>query len=381
MAVHYELSIMDRGGAEQYRLVGSAVQGASRDSGGFLRLEYASRVNNAGLLTFDADADHEMIAAIDLDWQVAVWRQDAEHGIDPYIAFAGLFRADDRATDRDGGQRWTGICPGYLHFLQRSSVGYRANSANRSKFTSVAAETIAKTLVTYNATSGGTVADGRVRNTDDWADHITVQADGGAGSVIDFACAWDRLLPSLQRLALLGGGDFDLVKVGGQQWEFRWYDGQRGTDRSGEVVFALQYGNMATPRLVRNYMDTNTVVIVGGQGEEAAREIVVRQAADYQSLYRSGEAFYNASGQYSTTGGYQTAGDLWLTEHLHNRVQLTFDVIQTPAYLYGLHYLEGDKITARYQGVEATKKIMGATVSVDPAAAEVETIKLILEDV
>jgi len=81
-------------------------------------------------------------------------------------------------------------CPGPMWLLGTRSVGYYANVANRSKYTAVAAETIMKGLVNYNATANATVANGRVREPN--LIGISIAAGAAAGSARRMATASDQ---------------------------------------------------------------------------------------------------------------------------------------------------------------------------------------------
>jgi hypothetical protein len=211
--------------------------------------------------------------------------------------------------------------------------------------------------VKYNATSSGTTGDGRARNVS--LTGISIQTDGATGNTIDFLCAWRNLLSAVQEVAQIGGGDFALVKTGAQAWEFRWYAGQLGTDRSATITFATQYGNMANPKLVRNSMEERTIAIVGGQGEESARSVVVRTGANVAT--NPAEVFVDAR-SYTATAGLEAEGDREL-DAMKRRDALTFDVLQVPSTLYGVHYDLGDLVTAVYQDVTATKMVRRVGVS------------------
>lgn len=354
----YALRIYNRTGVLQAILVGNT---QLRDGGGFRTLAYRKEVNGVGLLTFVLDADHPLLDDLDRDWQVEVWRWDNAAGIDKACDFYGFYIDDEASADDEGNSTSTVYCIGQMDLLARAIVAYKADTANRSLFTSAKAETIAKTLVTRNATSSGTTGDGRVRNVDTWGSLISVQADGATGSTIDFACAYQNLLEALQDVARIGGGDFDLVKTGAQAWEFRWYNGQLGTDRSASVIFSQGRGNMRNPRRVRNRFGEYTVAVVGGQGTEASRDVVVRTGTNYDATYNSREQFVPAT-QYSTTDGLNGEGDRKLAE-VQARDNITFQVNETPSTRYGLHYSLGDLVTASYRDTAQTKQIVAVTVS------------------
>lgn len=337
----------------------------------FLEIGYTKAVNAPGLATIELPADHQVISSLENRSQVEVWRRyvDALHGIDLdwYCDFYGLYLDQERDyTDRE---TFTMQCPGQMWFLGTRIVAWAAGTDNRSRFTSTAAETIMKTLVDYNAGANATTVNGRIRA--GTITGISCEADGAAGNSVDWFCATDNLMETLQKLATVAGGDFDLIKTAAQAWEFRWYTGQRGTDRSATVIFALERGNMALPRYRKNRISEKTVVVVGGPGQEAEREFVVRTGADYAAS-NDVEVFLNATNR-TTTAGLQAVGDAKADE-TRARDEFSFEVLQTPACLYGLHYcvagVIGDLVTAKWGDVSATEKIRGVTVTYQSGGQE-----------
>lgn len=337
-----------------------------------LALSYVREVNAPGLLLFDLRADHRSIADLQLDSQVEVWRRNPEQGIGWYCDFWGFWRGEERRADENGQRRYRAFCPGQMDLLARPIVAYPSEAANRSVWTSVAAETVAKTLVRYNATADGTTADGRVRQAMDRG--IALQGDAGRGNLLSLACAWRRLLDVLRDVAELGGGDFDLVKFGATQWEFRWYPGQLGSDRRDSVCFALYWGNIANPLLTRDHMGERTVAIVGGQGQEANRAIVARTGANYDAQYNLVEVFVDRR-DLSVTAALQAAGDGAL-KGLQTRDDMEFAVLQAPHTLYGRHYFLGDLVTGVVEGVAAYKQIRRVAVGLAGDGGETITVEM-----
>jgi len=338
---------------------------------------YTNHVNAAGFLRFSVDEDHRLAGNLERDWRVDVLRSRAadsgeSNAIARYVDFSGFVRNEERRADSDGNTQITYLCPGVRSLLGRAVVGYKAGVDLRSEFTAAKAETILKNLVKYNLTSSGTTGDGRVRNAQET--RISVQADGGGGNTLDYACAYRNVLEVLQDVAAIGGGDYDLVRTGANAWEFRWYAGQLGTDRSATVTFSLNFGNMANPVLNRNWVDEKTVAIVGGQGEESDRTLVVRTGTNYDAAVNSVEMFVDAR-DLTTTNGLNARGDMRLDE-AEAKDELSFDVIQTPGSLYGLHYFLGDWVTAYYQGITATKQIVGVTVEFSPQGQEMINVEI-----
>lgn len=341
----------------------------------YLQVGYSRRVMRPGRCVFVLGMGHGAIADLVLGAAVEVWRRDAALGLEWRCEFAGLWRGETRADDENGVSTYTGVAVDGIGLLELATVGYAAGKSGRNTWAATKAETIAKALVTYNLTSSGTVLDGRQSAVT--APGISVAADGAGGNTISFSCAWARLLDALQEVARVGGGDWDMVKTGAGTWEFRWFNGQLGTDRSSSVVFATNFGNMKRPRLVRDHVSERTVAIVGGMGEEAARAVVVRTGANYDADVNWGETFVDARNA-ETTGALQVAGDARLVE-LQASEQLSFEVVQTPGSAFGVHYDVGDLVTGRYWDVVATKQIVG--VSVEFAAQGGERLEIELESV
>lgn len=341
----------------------------------FLNLSYVKVVNEPGILNFTLLGYDPTISYLVNDAQIEVWRRDLNNGIDWYCDFYSLFK-DNIQSYTESKSLYQGTAIGQLSLLGRRIIAWKAGTLNKSKFTSDPAETIMKALVQYNATSLATTGNGRIRN--GAISTITVESDSGGGNTLDWYCAYDNLLENLQKLALVGGGDFDLVKTGSQNWEFRFYSGQLGTDRTSTVLFALNRGNMAEPVYTKTLSGEKTVAIVGGQGEDTDRETVVRTGDNYSSS-NDIEIFVDARDvEAGNTSGLNAKGDKEL-EAQKAQDSFEFSVLQTPASMYGKHYFVGDLVTAQYLDITATPKIKSATITLDRDKRE--TISIGLETV
>lgn len=333
---------------------------------------YTKEVNAPGVLTYELDPDHASIADLELDGVIEVWRADLEQDIDWYCDFYGFYRGEQRVADSDGNSVFRVQVVDQMDLLNRSIIAYPAETFGRTQFVITPAETIAKSLVRHNATVDGDTADGRKRNVG--ITRVTIETDGGRGNTLDVQCAWRPLLSVLQDIAASGGGDFNVIPNVGGTWEFTWYPGQLGTDRSSSLVFALEYGNITNPKLTRSYLSEKTIAIVGGQGQEAARTVVVRAGANYVADYNEKEVFVDAR-NISTTNGLQQYGDAVLSE-LRARDTLSFDVLQVPQTLYGRDYFLGDLVTGRYSEFSAVKKIQKVTVGMGEDGREQIKVEL-----
>lgn len=376
MAAEYEVRIYNPAGALQYILTPRK---------GLLGLAYTKRVNGVGRCNVVVEGDNEIVSALDLDWQVKVLRKDDVNGVAWYADFDGLFRGDALETDANNLTRYTATFLDANDILARAIVAWKAGVNNRTQFNGVAAETIAKTLVQYNATADATTANGRITSNADIGAFVTIETDGAAGNTLIYTCPYKSLLTTLQEIADIGGGDFNMVKIGARAWQFRWYDGQLGTDRTPSVgdyrysgvVFAADLDNMANPRLVRSRNDERTRAIVAGQDLGTARADSVVSGSTYAATVNHIEVFVDARDL--GTAYLSNRGAVMLGQ-LRMRPELTFDVLQVSNTLYGKHYFLGDLVMAIYGGVIATKKVIAVTITYDVGQGKPEKIQVEMAD-
>lgn len=368
----YELFIYDETGTRQFIITD------------FFSLGYQRIVNNPGLLTFSIPDFHPMaLTLVERDWQVEVVRSRASdfrtninpsNAIAPYVDFGGFIRDEERVADSDGQVTVTYYVVGWSDLLRRAIVAYPPNRTGRTKFVNVAAETICKDIVKYNATTSGTTADGRDRNVPTAGSYLSIETDTGDGNLLDVFLSRTNLLDTLRDIASIGNGDFDVVKTGARAWQFRWYPAQLGTQKITSVVFALNYGNMVNPRLRYQRLEERTVAIVAGQEVNGVRQVETVLGSGYNAATNSYEVYVDGS-DVSTNAGLRDRGEARMQELKESR-ELTFDVLQTPGSLYGLHYFLGDIVTAVFQGVQITQKIEGVTIGFDSSGAETISLDL-----
>lgn len=327
----------------------------------FLELSAAVRINTAGVLKTVLRGDHPALAALENNGQVELFYK--YEGGSWTRFFGGVYRAQKRNQPNEPYFTLTAI--GYLWLLKTRIVAYPSLMANKSYFAAVKAETIMKALVTANITAAATTANGRIRNGDNWpATVISVEADAAGGNTTEWYCAQENVLGTLQKLAKIGGGDFDLVKTAANAFEFRFYTGQIGSNRTGSVVFSIGHGNMGEPEYGYDRLDEVTAVIVGGLGEDAAREFVARVGIGF-AVGNDIETFVAATDvELGNTDGLNAAGDMALIVKMA-RETFAFEILQIPAMRFGSEYFLGDLVTAvnPYTGASVTQKIMGVGVT------------------
>ncbi|HRF47005.1 MAG TPA: hypothetical protein PLC98_05200 [Anaerolineales bacterium] len=346
MGAEYRLVLYDTAGVKQADVVN------------FMKVAYTKRVNRAGLAKFQLPAGHPLISQIQDKWLLEVWRRDASLALDWYVDWGGIYREQARASKRI--DEFTGTAVGYLEQLAWRHVLWPAGRSGRSVFSAAKAETIAKALVTYNATAAATVANGRWTD-GAWSDRtITVQADAAGGETLSLRCHGDNLLETLASICQVGvgGGDYDLIRTGPTAYEFRWYLGQRGADRRGSVLFATEHGNMAEPTYTESRISERTVAVAAGKGEEEERRTRTRTGANW-STSNDTETFVDDKSA-DSDAELDVSADKRLAERRAS-IDYGFKILQTRSTAYGVHYcvggVMGDLVGARYWGIEEDQKI------------------------
>lgn len=376
MAVRYQLWLKDQSGTRVALL------------DDLRRLQYRHRVNSPGNLTLSIYGNSDKVDLFETDGQVELYRSDIENGIAWYLEWEGLVITTTRQTSGNGDKVYTVYCGGYLDLLARRIVAYKAKSSGSDK--SGTASTIMIEYARENAGDLATVANGRIL-----AGTITglsFGADPAAGGSWTGKRAYDNLLDVLQGIGVQANVDFDVVGVDAALFEFKVFDGQRGTDHTtsgltsssnglnssgnAPVVFALDYGNMATPVYSLARSGSANRVYALGQGEGAEREIVVRGDATDQAVspFNLREVARQASNE-ETTAGLLAVADATLNK-LRPSESFAFDVLQIPGTLYGKHYTWGDRVTARYDDIERDKRIIGVSISLDEIGRESISVDL-----
>lgn len=365
MSAEYQLRIIDTAGATQAVITD------------FLALAFTRVLNEPGLIAFSLSDGHAALPYIVHNNQVEVWRKNADIGLDWGASpeFVGIIRSLVWSTDET--TALSVQAPGVMSILSWRVIGYRAGILLRSDFVDDPPETIMKNIVAYNCTSSGTTTDGRIRaaTTSGKVSNlytVTVETDLARGTAITKGCAWDNVLEAVQGVQLTSAADFDLVKTAATTFQFRYYPGQRGTDRTASLVFSLERGNMVAPSFIDSRIEERTSVIVGGKGEAQQRAVSVATGANYTTS-RDIEVFADAT-QEDTDAGRQEFGRERL-KTLQSKSHFTFGALQAPNAYYGLHYTLGDKVTAVYRGVSSTQKVRAVSVQFDDTQGEVIAIE------
>ncbi len=323
----------------------------------FLEFAVTDKINEVGLLTFTLRGNHPAIDQLARLGQIELWHKNAALDIPWQCFFYGLW-LEDYEFQRGQQLLFKAQVPSQRVKLSFDVVAFKASTANRARFVNAPAETVAKALVGYNLTSAATIANGRIYA--GGSHGITVEADGGHGTLISDDFAFQNVLDAVQDVASNGGGDFDLVKIGAASWEFRWYAGQLGADHSDDVLFSLGRGNMANPRYIYQGSKRKTVSLSAGSGQEDTRDVAANWAADYAANRHFG---IYVDAQNDSDNEALASANLRALEESRQVEHFTFEPLQTPGCAFGKHYFLGDLAGAYFNGESFTVKVNQVVIS------------------
>jgi len=354
MAAEYQVVLYSPSGIKQAQITN------------FYDLTYTNRRNSVGICQFELDYDIPLATSITDRWFVEVYRRNAVQGVDWYCDFYGIVRSVEKKLE-SGRMRVAVKAYSLLHLLEWRIIAYCADTEGQSRFSSCPSDKIMKDLVRYNATASATTAEGRARDGEIRTASITIQPGNTSGSIVSWSGAWEILLPNLQQLADVGGGDFDLIKTASTTYDFRFYANQRGVDRSESFQFSSTYDNMSNVSFLLDRSDEKTVAIVGGRGQSASRSVLVLTGSSYGAS-NDIEVFVNATGGCTITYYIDTA----CAELVDRKAgyKLSFTPVQTSNTYYGLNYTWGDKVKATFEGTSVCMLVDAVTVSVDQDGSE-----------
>lgn len=340
------------------------------DEGGFESITISKHLIEAGYYTLMMRANDSRVNLFGLDSRVEVWRSNADWGLDWYREFSGFHRRVTWTYDDNGVGRFESHGPGLLSLLARRYIAYKAGTSKTEK--SGAAESVLKEYVKQNAGSDATTGNGRELN--GTTTGLTIQTDAAAGPTWSGAKAWRNLLTACQEIALKTGVEFDIVLTGGATFEFRTYSAGIGSDRSAvgvntytglngagnvPIVFSVEMETMAVPEYAVDRLSEENAIIGLGRGENENRTVVVQKTdtliddSPWNQMEGTAEATDAMTTEAVTGKAAQVLKEMTAFENFR------FTVVQQPKVAYGLHYVLGDKITAKMAGATKHLRIIG----------------------
>lgn len=338
-------------------------------------LYYEKWVNNSHNYQLVLAADHPAVQYFLLDAIIEVWRRVP--GQEWYREISAFHRTSQFNLEENGRELFTSYGRGLNDLLNRRDILYYASTAYTLK--EGPGETVMKELVNENAAVGADNANRRSFGQYTAATlGLTIAPDYAQGSVWKGAMPWRNLLDQLKEIALTTSVDFEVLRTGAREFVFNTYYPQRGVDRSDTLIFSPELGNMSNVVYADSRVEEANVVAVLGQGENTARQVLIRKtAADADSPWNTIETTRDARNQPDLTA-MQSTGDAALEETKAHQT-FTFSTLQTATRQYGVDYDVGDLILAFYR-VNVIKKIITAKVNVS-RQAPIESVNLEFADI
>ena len=335
----------------------------------FSWLSFTKRVNSPGVLSFGLAGDKSYLSSLADKWIVQIDRKPVDG---TWTTELSTFFRDAIWTFPETGSQIVLQCVGVMDCLSWREIGYYAGVSNRTFFSAVAAETVLKTLVDYNAGPNATTGNSRFRTGTLGYPTLSLQADGAGGNTITLYCAYKNLLRTLQDVASVAGGDFSLTELSPVSYRFDWHTGQLGADRTADLQFSMERGNMREPEYRTNRAPEKTVAIVAGKGEASDRDIVVRTGSNYNVTTNNIEKVVASTGtDKGDTTGLNAKGDEAL-ERLRAQETFNFKIQTVESARYGVDFFLGDLVGAKnpFTGTVGDYKIEAVTVTLTPDGTE-----------
>ena len=329
-------------------------------------LSFSKIVNEVGSLTLTMNGKDAKVALFGLDGQLEVWRRDIGTGVDWYIEWEGFLRTFSHTYDDDGNYEFSAAAVTYNHLLKRRIVGYQAGSTQ--SVSSGAADDAMNQIVRENLGSLATVINGRVL--EGAIPGFSVQADSTSAPAFDGQNSFKNVFELLLEISKATSVDFDVVGVGDGLYEFKTFyptrgnnlttvglDVTTGLNSSGNypVVFNPLLGNMGTPTYEENRSDEVTFAIIGGQGTETDRNILVLPSPAANDSVLNQIEVYSDSKSSEGNDDLDSDADTILADKQQKQT-FEFTPLMTPTSAYANQYYWGDFVTAQFGNLDGVNK-------------------------
>lgn len=334
----------------------------SRDTGARLALldtiqkfDYAIVTHDIGacVLVLDGSFDTSLLV---VDNRIEVWR--APEGGSLLLERVYMIRQRQRKTDSSGKTSIivTALDGNYL--LDGRIVAYPSGSSQAMM--SGPADDLCKAIV-YDALGADAVVARRIATT-----YFSVYPALAAGPSLVKSFPWRNVLTTLQEIAQAADEAgtpvyWDVVPINHVKWEFQTRTGQPGQDHSypsgsNPVLLGLEYGNLAEPALDEDYTKEATIAYVNTRyAEDTARS--------GRSIFGRREVYADARSA-TTALGEDAIANARLREGRPRR-RFTAKIVDSVGTRYGVHWRQGDKVSAFYEHQQFNCIVSAIHVKVD----------------
>lgn len=327
-------------------------------------IEVHHQVNDFSTHTLSMPLRHPDVVHFTKDCIVRLNRKVGETWM---VEYEGFHRTPRKELTEGGHRIFTSYGRGFLDLLNRRSILYTGTTSYTLK--NAVGETVMKAWVNENCGPSATKPP-RIR--DGVFPGFTVEASAGRGTAWFGQRSLKNLLEVIREVASKTHVDFDVVRIGGANFEFRCYHPQRGVDRSGTLTFSAENGNALAPSFTLSATEQTTVAVVAGPGQGSARRILVREdlVESAATPWNDIEVIVDASSEVKL-GDMQNAGDLALRKGAVGN-QFSFKVVQTNIARYGRDYVVGDVVGFAFGDYSTTQQIYTARVNISEGKTDID---------
>lgn len=311
-----------------------------------------------------------------IDGILEIWRHP--EGGAKTLELSGFLRKITYTTDAEGVTRIIIAGPDANELLKRRIVAYAAGSTNSSRTDE--ADDLLKALVRDNMSSDASA--GR----DLTAAGFYLDAEQRLGPSLTYSCAWDDLYGAITDLCMASAGNgtalyWDVKPGEVTGFTLYTYTSYAGQDRTKDVRFGLEWGNLGEPELVQDYTNEATYIFAGGQGEGSERTIVEVENTDRSSRSPWGrrEAFVDCR-NYSSAVELEDRAYQRLVEG-QPALRFSGKLLDTPQAEYGKDWFFGDLVKVMYFGVSYDALVSVVSGRVDASGKETIEARFEIEDV
>ncbi len=226
---------------------------------------------------------------------------------------------------------------------------------------------------------------------------FTIQADLADGQSITKGFSYRNVLELAQDISIASsqaGTDvyFDMVPIisstgtGSLGFQLQTFTDQRGNDRTWDssqpIFIGTEWGNFENGLLEYDYSDEVNYCYVLGPGEGAARETteVSDTTRINASIWNRREGTKDARNLETGDTGSRTADGYTYLQENKATLRLRGNIVETPAFRYGIDWMFGDKVTVSYAGLQRDAMINKVRISCDSNGDETITARLEIDE-
>ncbi len=341
-----------------------------------VRIEWTRVLNDVGWFDIVVSGDYPD-DLLDVDRLIEFWREVPDAGINQ-LTMVGFLRKWEWFETPQGETLLRMSGPDQIDLCDRAPVAYVAGSPESEK--TEATDDMMKSIMDEAKGAGaGTNPEGRFRGYN--TSLFSIADDMTLGPVITRSFQWRDVLPILQEIAETSRDRgtplyFDCVPGNDPAtFQFETFTPFRGVDHTlttGDppVVFSKEIGNLVSPSLTEDWTEEWNYVWGGGQGEGAARLIDTENDLDriLRSEWNRREVFQDAREEDTALGVASKAFERM--EASRPRLLFNARLLDTGSTRYGVDWIFGDAVTAKYRGQDFDGLVRFVKFSVDRNGVE-----------